>query len=93
MGKSSLEAWKFVEGEKQNSGSDDIFMKHSVEFQTSGFTILSTMTLCAEVNHYEMYYVCKASGFERKFGSSRLRIILERFLGRNCLKRNQSGFG
>lgn len=64
-GQSSVEPWKFLNGNKHKVLGDDFFMKHSVELAESGSEILPRIELCEKVPHHKMCYVDERSGLER----------------------------
>lgn len=67
-GRSSLSAWKFVNGEKQNDWTSSFFMKQSAELKGCECTNFPRMAICEEVSHLEMYYLDEGSGLEPSIG-------------------------
>lgn len=47
--RNSLETWKYLDGEMQNTYGDVFFIKHSAELKCSGSTILPRIAMCEKV--------------------------------------------
>lgn len=77
-GQSSLEAWKYVNGDKEKARVVAFHMEHSADLNESGFTILPRMAICKEVAHLELYYVDRGSELKRIFRGG-FRSISEKF--------------